>query len=298
MSGNPLTALEIIAVSYRNSRLAVADERPIARFAASGVYESAGVPVSISMPEMIEALRSDSETDNLGLLNGAIADDVAAARAEGKVVLLTGGDCTHMTGMLGGLQDAHGPEANIGLVWFDAHGDFNTPGTTLSGMLGGMPVAVCAGLAYPRWRELSHIVAPLPTNRIVMVDVRNLDAPEERLIRATDVTIARVAPGQHGDVELETAVATLADSVDYIYLHIDSDILDIRYVPNHGTGEPHGPDMDQVLAGVNTIMATGKVAALALVSVYGAGEGSDVSVNSGIQLLHGSLLAWQKYGGV
>jgi arginase len=139
-------------------------------------------------------------------------------------------------------------------------------------------------------------VAPLPTNRILMVDVRNLDAPEEQLVRATDVTIARVAPGHNGDVPLDTAVAELAAGVDYIYLHIDSDILDITYVPNHNTGEPHGPDLNQVLTAVDTVMATGKVAALALVSVYGAGEGHEISVDSGIQLLYGSLTSWQKYG--
>ncbi|MEZ4614225.1 MAG: arginase family protein [Caldilineaceae bacterium] len=78
----------------------------------------------------------------------------------------------------------------IGLVWFDAHGDFNTPKTTISGMLGGMPVAVAAGLGYANWRLGSHIVAPLPTERILMVDVRNLDPLEEQLIHATAVAIA------------------------------------------------------------------------------------------------------------
>ncbi|HMP42643.1 MAG TPA: arginase family protein, partial [Roseiflexaceae bacterium] len=145
-------------------------------------------------------------------------------------------------------------------------------------------------------REGSHIVAPLPTDRIVMVDVRNLDVPEEQLIRATDVVIAAVAPGFPGG-DLAAAVADLAERCDLIYLHIDSDILDERYVPNHGTREPNGPDMAQVLAAVETVMATGKVAAYAVVSVYGAGEGSDTSVASGIELLRGGLEAWRRYGG-
>jgi arginase len=220
---------------------------------------------------------------------------VAAAQREGKAVLLTGGDCTHCTGVFGGLQQAHGPAARIGLVWFDAHGDFNTPRTTLSGMLGGMPVAVCAGLAYPHWREAAHIVAPLPTDRILMVDVRNLDAPEEQLIRATDATIAAVAPPFPG-ADLKTSVAELAERCDLIYFHIDSDILDEAYTPNHGTKEPNGPNMEQVQAAIETVMATGKVAAFAVVSVYGAGPGSEVSVPAGVELIGSGLQAWSRYG--
>jgi len=208
---------------------------------------------------------------------------------------MTGGDCTHLTGVVGGLQDAHGPAARIGLVFFDAHGDFNTPRTTLSGMLGGMPVAVCAGLAYPNWRERSHIAAPLPTDRIVMVDVRNLDEAEEQLIRATDVVIAAPAPGFPGE-DLEQSIADLADRCDMLYLHIDSDILDESYVPNHGTREPNGPDMKQVHAAIDTVMAIGKVVAFAVVSVYGKGEGSDVSVASGIELIRGGLESWRRHG--
>jgi arginase len=244
---------------------------------------------------MPETQRSEEETDNLGLLGGAIADAVAAAQRQGKGILMTGGDCTHMTGVLGGLQDAHGPAARIGLVWFDAHGDFNTPKTTLSGMLGGMPVAVCAGLAYPHWRERSHIVAPLPTDRIVMVDVRNLDPPEEQLIRATDIVIAAPAPGFPGD-NLPQAVTDVARRCDMLYLHVDSDILDASFVPNHATREPNGPGLAQVVAAMETVMATGKVVALAVVSVYGEGQGSDVSVASGIELIRGGLASWRRYG--
>ena len=181
MSVESLSSLVVIGVRYRGSRPAQGDERALDAYAASGVYQRAQVPVDVIEPTFPEG-RRDEEADNIGLLGGAIADVVASARRQGKAVLMTGGDCTHASGILGGLQDAHGPAARIGLVWFDAHGDFNTPKTTLSGSLGGMPVAVCAGLAHPRWREASHIVAPLPTDRIVMVDVRNLDEAEEQLI--------------------------------------------------------------------------------------------------------------------
>ena len=290
-----MPALKVIGIRYRGSKPAVNDERALDAYAASGIYKAAQVSFEIIEPEFPEEKRRVEETDNLGIMNGAIASEVAEAHRHGHAVLMTGGDCTHCTGVLGGLQDVNGPDARIGLVWFDAHGDFNTPNTTLSGMLGGMPVAVSAGLAYPHWREGSHIAAPVPTDRIVMVDVRNLDPEEEQLIQATDIIIAAPAPGFPGE-DLGTAVADLAARCDMLYLHIDADILDESYVPNHGTREPNGADMGQVLAAIDTVMSTGKVAALAIVSIYGEGQGSETSIASGIELIRGGLQSWRNYG--
>jgi arginase len=163
-------------------------------------------------------------------------------------------------------------------------------------MLGGMPVAVAAGLTHANWRVSSHIVAPLPTERILLVDVRNLDPAEEQLIRATDTVIASIAPGFPGDMDLVGAVGTLSENVDLIYFHIDSDILDERYTPNHITKEPDGPDMDQVKAAIDIVMATGKVAAFAVVSVSGEGKGAEIMVKSGIELIRSGLETWKKYG--
>lgn len=291
----PLADLTVVGVRYRGSRLAQRDERSLDAYTAAKAYDAAGVPVTVVEPRFPEAMRSIVEPDNLGMLGGEIAGVVADGVRKGNAVLMTGGDCSHITGVIGGLQDAYGTDARIGLVWFDAHGDFNTPKTTISGMLGGMPVAVSAGLAYPAWRIGSHIAAPLPTERIVMVDVRNLDPLEEQLIRSTEVVVTAPAPGFPGE-PLAPAIKQLAERCDLLYLHIDSDILDERYVPNHGTREPNGPDMEQVLVAVDTVMATGKVAALAVVSVYGEGEGSARSVASGLELIRGGLTSWQRQG--
>lgn len=291
----PLTGLQVVGVRYRGSKVAVRDERSLDAYAAANVYSAAGVPVTVTEPRFPELRRAKSDPDNLGILGGEIASAVATGRRAGSGVLMSGGDCSHITGVIGGLQDAHGADARIGLVWFDAHGDFNTAKTSISGMLGGMPVAVAAGLSHPKWRTGSHIKAPLPTERIVMVDVRNLDPLEEQLIRATDVTIAAPAAGFPG-VPLEPAVKELAGRCDYLYLHIDSDILDESYVPNHRTKEPNGPDMAQVLAAIETVMATGKVVVLAVVSVYSEGEGSERAVASGIELIRGGLESWKLHG--
>ena len=134
MTINPVSELKVVGIRYRGSKPALKDERALDAYATSNVYQSAQVPFEIIEPSFPEERREAEETDNLGLMNGAIAKVVAEVNEHGQTVLMTGGDCTHCTGVLGGLQDVHGPAARIGLVWFDAHGDFNTPNTTLSGM--------------------------------------------------------------------------------------------------------------------------------------------------------------------
>lgn len=285
--------LHVVQVRYHGGERARPEEDPLDAYRASGAYDE--FATTIVEPEFPEAQRAAEPTVNLGLIGGEIALAVAEGRREGKPTLVVGGNCAVVPGVVGGLQEAHGPAARIGLVWFDAHGDFNTPRTTLSGMLGGMPVAVSAGLAYPRWRALSRQETPLPTDRILMVDVRNLDPPEEQLIRATDIVIAATVPGIPG-ANLAAAVADLAERCDLLYLHVDADILDARYVPNHPTWEPDGPSMEQTLAAIDTVMATGKVALFALVSIWADGEGGDVAVASGVELLHGALAAWRRHG--
>ena len=291
----PLTALHVITVPYRQSEPEAHHRATLDAYQQESAFNSPGIPITVTEAAITPEERVADEPINLGTLGGHIAGITAAARRQGQGILMAGGSCNHITGIFGGLQDTHGPDARVGLVWFDAHGDFNTPRTTLSGMLGGMPVAVCAGLAFPEWRQRSHIAAPIPTDRILMVDVRNLDPAEEAMIKATEIQIAAPAPGFPG-ADLETAVQSLAERCDMIYLHIDSDILDERFVPNHGTKEPDGPDMEQVKAAIKTVMATGKVAVTAVVSVYGEGEGSDVALASGIQLIQSCLTQWQQYG--
>ncbi len=287
--------LQVVGVRYRGSQRSDGDERSVDFYRQSGAYgdlESVAVFVD---PEFPESQRRESPTANLGIMGGEIAEAVAEGVRAGRGTVMVGGDCAHITGVFGGWQDVHGPDVRIGLVWFDAHGDFNTSRTTLSGMLGGMPVAVSAGLDFPEWREASHVAAPIPTDRILMVDVRNLDPAEEQLVRATSIKIAAPGSGFPGE-DLADAIADLSSRCDYLYLHIDSDILDARYVPNHGTREPDGPDIEEVVAAIETVMSTGKVVAFALVSVSGAGEGADVSQASAAALLEAGLDSWKRHG--
>jgi arginase len=91
-------------------------------------------------------------------------------------------------------------------------------------------------------------------------------------------------------------VAGLAEVVDLLYLHVDANILDGPLMPNHPNSEHQGPSLPQALAAVECVMATGKVAAFAVVSVYFENRSTSVDLASGVELVRGGLAAWRRYG--
>ena len=135
------SGLHVVQIRYHGHEPAQPESDPIDAYAASGAFAPFGA-ATVAEPAFPEGRRTGEPPADLGLIGGEIAEAVAVGRRAGKPVLVVGGNCVSVPGVIGGLQTAHGPAARIGLVWLDAHGDFNTPRTTRSGMLGGMPVAV------------------------------------------------------------------------------------------------------------------------------------------------------------
>ncbi|MFH1501973.1 MAG: arginase family protein [Candidatus Eisenbacteria bacterium] len=304
-----LTRLHVTAVRYRNASLAPGDERGLDAFAASGAYGSARVPFDVSEPRLREDQRTGVEAEDVGALCGVIADDVSAALSSGASVLMVGGNCSHALGVLGGLEDALGASARIGLAWLDAHADFNTPHTSPSGNLGGMPLAVAAGLAHAGWRERARVTRIIPFSRILMVGCRDVDELEEHLIRGSRVPVVGITgsfrAAADGDrsartpcagAALDRAALALAARCDGIYLHVDADVLDDSLTPGHRSAAPDGPGMEDVLHAIDTVMSTGKVAAFAVVSATAEGESTNVTVGSGVELVRGGLTSWSAHG--
>lgn len=260
-------------------------------------FAAAGSDVStLAKPVLESAEQSDDRIVNLGRMNAKIAAEVVGAHRAGAKPVLLGGTCSHLIGMIAGLQQAYGDDTRIGLLWLDAHGDFNTPRTTLSGMLGGMPVAVTAGLCFPRWREIAGQRSPLPTNRIVMVDVRNLDPAEEVLIRSTDVAVARFGP-EFAIAPVTRAIDRLVNEIDVLYVHVDADILDASLQPNHPTAEPNGPDLETVQTVLSHAFRTANVGAFGVVSVNPTGPDGPISLASGTAMVVHGITEWSAENG-
>lgn len=230
---------------------------------------------------------------NVGRLGAHTAEHVHTARREGGVAIVLSGDDTATVGIVSGLQRAHGAGAAIGIVWLDAHGDFNTPETSYSGILAGMPVAILAGLAGPLWRGAAGLSAPVSTDRILIAGVRELDEREATLLRSTDVQVLTSDDVISGGA-LAQAIRRLERSCDIISLHIDLDLLDPSLVPSSATPSPDGLRIEQAARLLGDVLATGKVAVLSVAGLNpGAGPLGKTSVSSAMALIERAVPAWR-----
>ena len=248
-------------------------------------------------PTATVRLRRDEEDDygewhRMGLANGHLAELVAANRRAGFVSVGLLSNCTSVIGVLGGLQDsgADGVPLKVGLVFIDAHGDFNTPETTLSGMLGGMPVAVSAGLALHNLRRESGLDPPLPTGHIVMGGLRDVDPLEQELLDRSEVRMLSTAELRNAGAAVRAQMERLSELTDVIYVHVDMDVLDPREVAGHPLTVPDGPTSTELGKAIAVMFEYEKVAALGLASTpWGERDPDGLSRQAAYNLVDGAL---------
>jgi len=195
--------------------------------------------------------------ERMAVLYEEVASAVAAEVRAGRVPVVLSGDCTTSLGVVAGLQRAgHAPH----VVWFDGHGDVQTPETTSTGYLGGFPVRQLVG-GSDRTAPERLGLRPVPEEDVVLVDARDLDPPEvEYLARSA---IRRVPVEELGDVLPPAPV----------YLHVDVDVTNPDDLPGLLIPAPGGPGIAAVTAAVRTVVATGRVAAVGIACTYPPGSG-------------------------
>jgi arginase len=203
----------------------------------------------------VEEARLTAEEDTeyggwkrLGMSLGHFADIVATNERDGYLTVGLLATCPSMPGLVAGLQRS-GPTREpikVGMLWLDAHPDFNTPETTRSGSLGGMPVAVATGRALQVMRLDAKLDPPLPDRHIVMGGVRLTDPLEQHLLDNSMIEQLSVDDLRNMTPAVWAQLDRLNRLTDKIYVHIDMDVLDPREVMAHGNKVPNGPSSEQL----------------------------------------------------
>ncbi len=181
-----------------------------------------------------------SKTETVAEIGRGIARAVAQARAQGRFPLVLSGGCLAALGVLAGLQD-HGEDPAV--VWIDAHGDFNTLESSLSGYWDGMALAAVCGVALPELREAVGL-QPLAVDRALHLAGRAFDPAETEILRRHG--LETVAAGELGSPGTRQAIRRRAATGAW-YLHIDLDGLDPQDAPAVGVPEPDGARLDDLL---------------------------------------------------
>jgi arginase len=201
------------------------------------------------------ALTAEENTEyggwkRLGMALGHFADLVSTNEREGYFTVGLYATCPSMPGMVAGLQHSGKTREpiRVGMLWLDAHPDFNTPETTRSGSLGGMPVAVATGRALQRMRLDAHLDPPLSDRNVVMGGVRLVDPLEQQLLDDSLIEQLSVDDLRNATPAVFAQLDRLARLTDKIYVHIDMDVLDPREVMAHQNKVPNGPSSEQLAA--------------------------------------------------
>jgi arginase len=215
------------------------------------------------LAEMIDIPPSDeTRKKRLGHLLARLGYEVARARSAGFFPLILGGDCLTALGTLAGLLDP----AATGITWFDAHGDFNTPEITISGYLGGMPLACAVGRGLDDLREHSKLAGTVAERNVALLGVRDLDPLEERALAASSVMLVRASEFAGDTAKLERTIHALG-ALPQVYMHVDIDVLDPVEAPGVDYPAAGGLQAPQLKEAVRTVAGLGNVRALALTAV-------------------------------
>jgi arginase len=198
-------------------------------------------------------LTADQSTEygawkKLGWALGDFARIVAQNERDGYFTVGLYATCPSMPGMVAGLQHAgaDGKPLRIGMLWLDAHPDFNTPETTRSGSMGGMPVAIATGRALQNLRLDATLDPPLRDEDVVMAGVRLTDPLEQDLLDHSKIQQLSVSDVQKITPAVWAQLDRLNAQVDKLYIHIDMDVLDPREVSMHGNKVPGGPSSEEL----------------------------------------------------
>lgn len=238
-----------------------------------------------------EQERNYGEWNRMALANANFAEVVREGLQDDLITIGLEANCNDLLGMLAGLKyDADGNSRRVGLVFYDSHGDFNVPETTLSGMLGGMPVAVAAGHALHNIRKTTGLEEPLPMSDIMWGGVRDLDPLEAERFREYEVRQVSVKDIREINDNFRQQFQALADEVDVVYVHVDMDVLEPDEVPGHGLAVPDGPSSKALGAAIGVMFENPKTVALGIASTPSFNADPDgVSRKAALNLIEGAI---------
>ncbi len=195
-----------------------------------------------------------------------LARRVEAVAAEGSLPIILGGDNSISLGSIAGVSKARGP---IGVLWLDAHGDFNTDETSPSGNIHGQILAALAGYGDERLVNVGGPGAKIAPEHIVIVGARDLDPGERALLHQAGVNVRTIADiDRRGMSEVaQEALALATEGTNGVYVMLDMDVMDPSEAPGVGTPVPGGITYREAHLMMEMIAESGTLLGLDLVEV-------------------------------
>ncbi|WP_040205762.1 arginase [Neobacillus jeddahensis] len=191
--------------------------------------------IAIGRPAVV--VDQESNLRNLDLVaekSAMLAEKVDEAIQSGSFPLVLGGDHSIAIGTLAGVSKHY---QNLGVIWYDAHGDLNTAETSPSGNIHGMPLAVSLGLGHKKLTEIGGYFPKVKPEHVVIIGARSLDEGERKLIKEKGMKVYTMHEVDRMGMAkvIEETIAYLKDKTDGVHLSLDLDGLDPSECPGVGT---------------------------------------------------------------
>lgn len=215
-------------------------------------------------------------------VNRNLAKLVLSAVNNHRFPVVLAGNCNSCVGTIAGLDSKR-----LGIIWFDAHGDFNTPESTTTGFLDGMGLAMATGRCWKPLLGTIHNYNPVPDNCIIHVGSRDLDPEERKMVEDAKIPLIIATPQDEKKIlfNLENTLLKLKSSAEGIYLHIDMDVLETKQgQPNH-LAAAGGLPTQIVLEAIRMIKRHFKIEGCAIASYDPALDEGNSVLNAGIKII-------------
>ena len=189
---------------------------------------------------------------------------------DGALPIVIGGDHSLAAGSVGASADfALERGGRLGVLWVDAHGDMNTPSTTTSGNVHGMPLAALVGTEPTELSSIGKHSPKLQADQVVLIGIRNLDEAEKKRIRAAKVHVFTMKDiDKHGiAVVMKRALKIATTGTNGLHVSFDLDACDPSIAPGVGTPVKGGLDYREAHMVMEMIADSGCMTALDLVEV-------------------------------
>jgi arginase len=215
--------------------------------------------------------RDESETglrfaEEIARTCESLGQRVERACQAGETPLVIGGDHSIAMGTAAGLA-SH--DDRVGVLWLDAHGDFNTPGRSPSGNVHGMPLASMVGLGDPQLCEIGGIAPKVREEDVAIVGARSIDDTEGQALAKSDVSVFTMRDvDERGMREVITDAIEIASSdVDWLHVSLDMDIVDPEIAPGVGTPVRGGITFREAHLALELVADSGRMGSMEVVEV-------------------------------
>lgn len=224
--------------------------------------------------------------------NQLLAQKVHRVLKRGHFPLVLGGDHSIAAGSISGIAAfARERRRRVGVVWVDAHSDINTPGTSPSGNVHGMPLAAMLGLGPSALGRIAGRGRKLDAANVALVGIRSVDEGERDHLRRLGAHVYTMADiDRHGiHIVMEKAVANVTRDADLVHVSFDLDSVDPNLAPGVGTPVKGGLDYREAHLVMESLAAAGVMASLEMVEINPILDDRNRSAEFAVELIQSAF---------